>query len=78
MHLKEIVALDGFVGAKRFKPVQDDGPYVALYELEGDDLEAVLGNMLVVALQGGLNMSGALEMDPPPEVRLLELTIDHR
>lgn len=27
---------------------------------------------------GGLNMSDALRMDPPPDVRLLELTTDHR
>lgn len=78
VHLAEVVALKGIFGAKRLKPVQDDGPYVALYELEGDNLEAIIENMFTVAREGGFKMSDALQMNPSPEVRLLELTTDHR
>ena len=45
VHLQELVALDGFVSARRLRPVDGDGPYVALYEIEGDDLQAVLQGM---------------------------------
>jgi hypothetical protein len=76
VHLKELVALDGFVSARRLRPVDGDGPYVALYEIEGDNLQAVLQTMLDNA--GSLHMSSALQLDPPPVMRLLEVTTDYQ
>ncbi|KZS68541.1 hypothetical protein A4G29_09720 [Mycobacterium kansasii] len=72
VHIPELVALDGFVSARRLRPINDDGPYVALYEIEGDDLQAILDNMIASA--GRLHMSDALQFDPPPVMRLLEVT----
>ncbi|HZU47311.1 MAG TPA: hypothetical protein VFA16_08695 [Mycobacterium sp.] len=76
VHLSELMALDGFVAARRLRPVADDGPYVALYEIEGDDLQAILDNMLAHA--GDLHLSDALQLDPPPTMRLLEVTTERR
>jgi hypothetical protein len=75
VHLKELVALDGFVSARRLRPVDGDGPYVALYDVEGDDLQAILDSM--VANAGQLHMSDALQFDPPPIMRLLEVTTEY-
>lgn len=75
IHLPELVALDGIVSARRLRPVSGDGPYVALYEVEGDDLQAIVDNM--VANAGQLHMSDALQMDPPPVMRLLEVTTQY-
>ena len=75
IHLPELVALDGIVSARRLRPVDGDGPYVALYEIEGDNLQAVLDNMIANA--GQLHMSDALQLDPAPIPRLLETTIDY-
>jgi hypothetical protein len=75
VHLGELVALDGFVSARRLRPVDGDGPYVALYEVEADDLQSVLQNMLSNA--GRLHMSDALQLDPPPIMRLLEVTTEY-
>lgn len=75
VHLPELVALDGFVSARRLRPVDGNGPYVALYEIEGDDLQAILDNMLANA--GQLHLSDALQLDPPPVMRLLELTAEY-
>lgn len=75
VHLGELVALDGFVSARRLRPVDGDGPYVALYEVEGDNLQAILDN--VVASAGRLHMSDALQLDPPPIMRLLEVTTEY-
>lgn len=72
VHIPELVALDGFFAARRLRPVNGAGPYVALYEIEGDDLQAILDNM--VASAGQLHMSDALQLDPPPVMRLLEVT----
>jgi hypothetical protein len=75
IHLQELVALDGFVSARRLRPVDADGPYVALYEIEADDLQAVLRGLNDNA--GKLHMSGALQLDPPPVMRLLEVTTEY-
>jgi hypothetical protein len=76
VHIPELVALDGFVSARRLRPVDGDGPYVALYEIEGDNLQAILDNM--VASAGQLHMSDALQFDPPPVMRLLEVTTEYK
>ena len=75
IHLKELVALDGFVSARRLRPVNGEGPYVAIYEIEGDDLQAILDGMISNA--GLLHMSDALQLDPPPIPRLLETTTEY-
>ena len=76
VHLPELLALDGFVAARRLRPVTDDGPYVALYEIEGDDLQAVVDEMIGAAREGRFDMSDAMQMDPPPHFRLLEVTTE--
>ena len=75
IHLPQLVALDGFVAARRLRPVNGEGPYVAIYEIEGDDLQAILDNMIANA--GQLTMSDALLLDPAPIPRLLETTTEH-
>jgi len=75
VHLPELVALDGIVSARRLRPVDGDGPYLALYEIEGEDLQAILDNMRANAKR--LHMSDALQWDPPPVMRLLEVTTEY-
>lgn len=77
VHLPQVVALDGFVSARRLAPVADDGPCVALYEIESDDLQAVIDKLLDAAGRGGLGMSEAMQSDPPPTVLLLEVISEH-
>ena len=72
VHLPELVAIDGITSARRLRPVNGEGPYVALYEIEGDDLQAVLAGMSGAKL----TMSSALQLDPPPIPRLLEVIAD--
>jgi hypothetical protein len=73
-HLREVVALNGFVSARRFAPVDDDGPFVAIYEIEAEDLHSVVAALSEAAMRGDLQMSDAMQMEPPPTIRLLELT----
>ncbi|OBH64171.1 DUF4286 family protein [Mycobacterium sp. E2479] len=74
VHIPELLTLDGIVGARRLRPVDGQGPYVAIYELEGDDLQSILDNMMANA--GRLHMSDALQLDPAPIPRLLETTTE--
>ncbi|MCV7377674.1 hypothetical protein BST11_03360 [Mycobacterium alsense] len=74
VHLPELLKIDGIVSARRLRPVDGKGPYVAIYEIEGDDLQAVLDNM--IASSGQLHMSDALQLDPAPVPRLFETTTE--
>ncbi len=45
VHMPDLLALDGVIAARRFKMVSNnraDWPYVATYEIETDDINAVL------------------------------------
>ncbi|MFI1293256.1 hypothetical protein ACH4VM_33250 [Streptomyces sp. NPDC020792] len=72
-----MVALQGFVSARRLASVDDSGAFVALYEIKADDLQAVMNNLLKAAGRGELRMSSALQSEPPPVMRLLGVTAAH-
>jgi hypothetical protein len=48
VHVPDLEAIDGVLSARRFKVLQAKGvdhPYVAAYEIETDDLEALMADM---------------------------------
>jgi len=73
VHLRQVIGLDGFVSARRLAAVNDDGPYVALYEIEAEDLQAVADELMAFAQAGGFDMSESMQSDPMPLVRLLRV-----
>jgi hypothetical protein len=76
-HLQEMLALDAFVSARRFAPVGDDGPFVAIYEIEADDLAVTQSELAAAIRAGRVNNSSTVQADPPPVVRFLrEITAD--
>jgi hypothetical protein len=77
VHLPEVVALPGFVSGRRLAPVDGDGPYVALYELDADDLKAAVDGLFKAIGSGAVAMSDTIQMDPPPVMRLLATTTEH-
>jgi hypothetical protein len=71
-HLQEILDIEGFVSARRFAPVvEDGGPFVAIYEIEADDISAVMQRLVEHAETGTMSSRALLAMDPAPETRLL-------
>jgi hypothetical protein len=66
-HLADVLKVEGFVAAQRFKIValdsnsQPASRYMAIYEIEADDPQAVLDRLTEVALSGGMAMSDALD-----------------
>ena len=74
MHLPDLLKLPGFVAARRFRVLDKDAEkrYLAVYELEADDLNEiteVIGNAVEA---GGIRMTEAIEMEPLAFVRLCE------
>lgn len=66
VHLGELVALEGFVSARRYRRARnlaegDTYPYLAVYEIETDDIDAVVENLTATAEQGRLTMSDAVD-----------------
>lgn len=77
VHIPEVCALPGFVGVRRYAPVKAGDPYVSLYDLEGEDLNAVVGGLFETAAEGGFTMSDSMRLDPAPEMRTLRLVSSH-
>jgi len=71
-HIPEVCEVPGVVGARRYKiaDAAQAGPgvstYLALYELDADDLDGVMGEIASRAVDGRIKMSDVLSMDPPP------------
>jgi len=67
VHLAEVLQIDGFLSAQRFRlaepQVVDDQPYryMAMYEIEGDNIEQTIRNMMAAA--GDLQMTDAMDTD---------------
>ena len=70
-HLRELLGIDGLISARRYRVLDDDGTYVALYELEGD-LRAVQ-DRIRNREDRPEGPPRALRTDPPPRIRLLQL-----
>ena len=78
-HIPDVLKVDGFVAATRYRVsgtqmLPGDPPqhrYLAIYEVETDDLDSAVAG-LAGAAGGGMFISDALETDPFPSVVLLE------
>ena len=71
IHLPEILAFDGFVAARRFGPIGEDGPFVAIYEMDADDLEKTWAQILEAFETGRMSPLELIQQDPPPQIRIL-------
>lgn len=65
-HLAEICAVEGITGARRFAPTDGTGPFVAIYELECDDLDAVVERLRELGASGTMSSLQYLDMSTPP------------
>lgn len=66
IHLKQIVAIPGFVSAQRFKLSvgmrgEDTYPYMAIYEIETDDVAAAFDLLTKAAADGSIAVSQAFD-----------------
>ena len=68
VHMPEIVAIDGFLSARRFEPVGEDGPFICIYEIEADDIESVRANLTEATKSGRNSTPVGVVRDPPPTV----------
>ena len=65
IHLRQVVAMDGFKSAQRFRLTKslaehETFPYLAIYDVETDDIQAVLDEMNRLAGTERLSITDAL------------------
>ncbi|MCU1449139.1 MAG: hypothetical protein JWP02_1309 [Acidimicrobiales bacterium] len=58
MHLEEVVGVGGFLSARRFEPVDEESPFVAIFEFD-DDVSAVKERVANARTSGKLSPSQA-------------------
>lgn len=68
VHLGEMVALDGIVSGRRYRRARvlgerDSYPYLAIYDIETDDIDGVVRGLTQTAEQGRLTMSDAMDRE---------------
>ena len=80
-HMPDIRQIPGFVSARRYR-VRDAGSvtadpatptYLAIYEIEADDLNVPLNELSARSAEGRVRRSDALQTDPRPVVTFYEL-----
>jgi hypothetical protein len=69
-HLAEIVSVEGIVSARRFAPTDGNGSFVAIYELDCDDLDAAAERLAALGRSGQMSSLQHLRLDPPPVMRI--------
>lgn len=68
-HVKEILAVEGFLSVRRFEPVGHDGPFIAVYEIEADDIETAKARLDEATRTVPHTRPVGVQMDPPPVAR---------
>ena len=74
VHVVDILKIAGFTSARRFKAIDPNHatPYLTIYEVEADDLQAAVAGIGAAAQSGEMAMSDAVAMDPAPVLALYE------
>jgi hypothetical protein len=72
VHVPELLETPGFVGARRFRSLDGDH-YLAIYELDADDVSVPVAEWRARSAAGQSSRSDAMQLDPPPQVTLYEL-----
>ena len=67
VHIPEILALDGFVSARRLGSLGDDGSFVAVYEVV--DVASARVGLAEAGKAGKMSAPTGVQLDPPPTVR---------
>ncbi|XVQ09721.1 hypothetical protein ACQP1W_45605 [Spirillospora sp. CA-255316] len=71
--LQRILAVDEFVSARSFAPLGTEGPYLAIYEIDTDDVQALQARLAEVG--GAGTAPGRRAGSPPASSRRREMTL---
>lgn len=69
IHINQMLGVDGIVGARRYEPHGHEGPFVAIYDIEAESLDAARQRLASLIGTGRLTTPVGVVKDPPPVVR---------
>ncbi|GAA3204673.1 hypothetical protein [Actinocorallia longicatena] len=72
-HLAEVLAIPGVLAARRYRTLDPEPSYLAVYDLEAEDLTAPIKALRSADAPSRARMPEVVRMDPPPEATLYEL-----
>ena len=76
-HVPEVLAIPGFVSARRYRVHQPGretvNRYLSIYEVEADDLTAPMQELRMRSAAGEMTKTDTVRIDPPAVVTLYEL-----
>ena len=71
VHIPELLSVDGFVSARRFR-TEDGAGFLAIYELDSE-IDAAKTALAEAQSAGRMSPPVGLQLDPPPSVRYFSL-----
>jgi hypothetical protein len=69
VHIPEMLAIDGFVSARRYRALDDSDSYLAVYQIDSD-VETARSNLAAAA--STMSRPEGVKLDPPPTVRYFD------
>jgi hypothetical protein len=75
IHMPEVLAVPGFLAGRRYRvPAGADSAhaYLAVYEIEADDLTAPFAELRARSASGVVQRSDVVGVDPAPVIRFYE------
>ena len=76
-HLKEVCNLDGFVSARRFEPLEGDGSFIAIYEIEADTVEQAKDTLSAFMKSGDMSMPVGIDASKPFAIKFFREIASH-
>lgn len=70
VHVPEMLAIDGFVSARRWQT--DEESFVTLYEIDAD-VDTARTNLRAALAEGRMSKPVAVQTQPPPVMRYMSL-----
>ena len=69
VHMREMAQVDGVVAIRRFAPVDGEGRFLSIYEIDADDIDAVKAAIRAASPSQTPPPDGIVMRDPPATVR---------
>jgi hypothetical protein len=77
-HMREVLGVEGFVSVKRYQAIDGENPkFMAIYEVELDDLGSAIGQLGKAGSEGKLTQSNASDR-AATKMRVYELVAEAR
>jgi hypothetical protein len=76
-HLTEVCNLDGIVSARRFEPLEEDGSFVAIYEIDAESVEQAKDALFAFMKSGDMSTPVGMDVSKPFVIKFFREIASH-